>query len=92
VRNSVGSEDKKLRDDKCMTFLKAYNNPPQQQRLAQRLLDQFNADEQLWRSLAWKRIQRRRLHPHLSAKRHSLLDLLEFDKSRPPQDCIGTLP
>ena len=70
--------------------MKFYNNVPSQQRLTQRLVDEFNADEQMWQSLEWERVQHRWLQPHLSAKRHRLLDLLEFDKARPPQDCIGT--
>jgi len=69
--------------------LKSYNTLPPQQRLTQRLADQFNADERLWRSLEGKRKRRRELGPCLSKKRHKQLDQLEYAKARPPQDCIG---
>ena len=69
--------------------MKSYNNMPPEQRPAQRLVDRFNADEQLWQSLAWKRRLRRKLHPRMAAKQRELLDLLEFAKACPPQDCIG---
>jgi len=69
--------------------MKSYNNLPPQQRLTQRLADQFNADERLWRSLEGKRKQGRELSPRLPEKSHKQLDLLEFAKTRPPQDCIG---
>lgn len=66
-----------------------YNNLPSQQHQVQRLVDQFNADERLWRTLEGKRKRRRELGTRLSKKRHKQLDLLEFAKARPPQDCIG---
>lgn len=72
--------------------MRPYNNLPPPQRSIQRLTDQFNADERLWRSLAEKRGERRlrrKGQPRLSAKQHRLLDLLEFANARPPQDCIG---
>ena len=72
-----------------MTFWKSYNNLPVEQHQVQRLVDEYNADEQLWQSLAWERVHRLWLQPHLSAKQHRLLDLLEFAKARPSQDCIG---
>ncbi|MCZ6780073.1 MAG: hypothetical protein O7C73_00335 [Nitrospirae bacterium] len=65
-----------------------YNLPPEQQCI-QRLADQSNADEQLWRSLEGKRRLRRKRHPKMSARRRKLLDLLEFARARPPQNCIG---
>jgi hypothetical protein len=49
---------------------------------------QFNVDEELWFSLESKR-RRRKLHPRMSAKLKRQLDLLEFARARPPQDCIG---
>lgn len=67
-----------------------YNLPPEQRRV-QQLVTQFNADEQLWRSLEDKRRFRRRLYPRLSAKLRKRLDLLEFAKAHPLQDCIGLL-
>ena len=65
-----------------------YNLSPEQRRV-QQLADQFNADEQLWRSLGDKRRIRRKILRHLSAKHLKQLDLLEFANARPPQDCIG---
>ncbi|MBI3811828.1 MAG: hypothetical protein HY283_06450 [Nitrospirae bacterium] len=70
-------------------IMKRYDNLLPQQRLTQRLADRFNADERLWRILEGKRKQRRELGPRLPEKRHKQLDLLEFAKARPPQDCIG---
>ena len=66
-----------------------YDNLPLTQRPIQQLADQFNADELLWRSLEPKRRRRRKGRLRLSAKQHRLLDLLEFAKVRPPQDCVG---
>ena len=54
-----------------------YHLPPEQQRV-QQLVAQFNADEQLWRSLEAKRRRRRKMHPRMSARLRSKLDLLEF--------------
>jgi hypothetical protein len=66
-----------------------YNLPPEQRR-TQRLVDQNNADAQLWRKLAPKRRRRRRLlRGVLSRKRLKKLDLEEFAAARPPQNCIG---
>ena len=65
-----------------------YHLPPQQRRV-QQLVAQFNADEQLWRSLETNRRRRRKLHPRMSAKLRRQLDLLEFANSRPLQDCVG---
>ena len=64
-----------------------YYNLPSEQRPIQRLVDQFNADEQLWRQLARKR-RARRLRPGLSRKQLKALDLLEFAKARLPE-CVG---
>jgi hypothetical protein len=69
--------------------MNAYYNLPPEQRATQRLVDQFNADERLWKKLEPKRRARRKLRPQLSRKKLSKLDLLEFKKARPPQDCIG---
>jgi hypothetical protein len=64
-----------------------YFNLPPEQRPLQRLVDQFNADEQLWRKLARRR-RGRRLRPGLSRKQLKALDLLEFAKARLPE-CVG---
>jgi hypothetical protein len=66
-----------------------YYNLPPEQRWIQKVVAQFNADERLWRSLDGRRRLRRKLYPRLSAKRRKQLDLLDFAKARPPQDCIG---
>jgi hypothetical protein len=65
-----------------------YNLPPEQRR-TQRLADQFNADEKLWKKLGPKRRARRKLRPPRPRKQLKKIDLLEFAKARPPQDCIG---
>ena len=66
-----------------------YCNLPPEQRMTQRLVDQFNADERLWKKLEPKRQARRKVRPRLSSKKLKRLDLLEFAKARPPQDGIG---
>ena len=65
-----------------------YNIPPKQRRI-QQLVAQFNADEELWFSMESKRRRRRQLHPRMPVKLKRQLDLLEFARVRPPQDCIG---
>jgi len=55
-----------------------------------RLVDQFNADERLWRKLAPRRRARRKLLRRvLSRRRLKEIDLREFATERPPQECIG---
>ena len=66
-----------------------YYNLPPEQRLTQRHVDQFNADEALWRKLDLCRRARRKDRPRLSRRKLKKADLLEFAKARPPQDCIG---
>jgi hypothetical protein len=65
-----------------------YNIPPKQRRI-QQLVAQFNADERLWLTLESKRRRRRQLHPRMSVKLKIQLELLEFARARPPQDCVG---
>ncbi len=65
-----------------------YNLPPEQ-RVTQRLVDQFNADERLWRKLEPRRRARRKLLSHLSEKQLKKLDLDEFARERPPLECVG---
>jgi hypothetical protein len=65
-----------------------FNLPPAQ-RGVQRLVNQFNADEDLWHKLRVKRCLRRLSHRKLSAKRHELLDLIDLLGARPLQDLIG---
>ena len=66
-----------------------YSNLPPGQRPTQRLVDQFNADERLWKKLEPKRRERRKIRPRLSPAKLKRLALLEFAQARPPQDCIG---
>jgi hypothetical protein len=66
-----------------------YYNLPPEQRATQRLVEQFNADERFWKKLEPKRRARRKLRPRLSRRKLKRLDLKEFAKARPPQDCIG---
>ena len=68
-----------------------YYNLPREQRRVQQFVTQFNADEQLWRSLEGKRRLRRRLYPRLSDKLRKQLDLLDFAMARPLEDCVGSL-
>jgi len=65
-----------------------FNLPPEQ-RIVQRLVNQFNADEDLWHKLRVKRCLRRLSHRKLSPKRHELLDLIDLLAARLPQDLIG---
>ena len=66
-----------------------FDHLPPEQRRAQEIVAQFNADEQLWRNLESSRRLRRRLRPRMSAKLRKQLDLLEFAAARLPQDCVG---
>jgi len=66
-----------------------YYNLPSKQRQVQQLVTLFNTDEQLWENLKGKRRDRRMLFPCLSKKQQKQLDLLDFAKARPPQDCVG---
>lgn len=66
-----------------------YDNLPPEQRWTQRLVDQFNSDERLWESLELRRPVRRKARPRLSRRKNLALDLLEFARIRPVQDCIA---
>jgi hypothetical protein len=69
--------------------MNSYPNLPPEQRPTQRQIDQFNADERLWKRLEPRRKLRRKTRRHLSKKELKALDLIEFSKARPPQDCIA---
>jgi len=69
--------------------VKPFYNLPPEQRATQRLVDQFNADERVWETLEPRRQARRKLLPGISPKKLKELDLLEFARAKPPQDCIG---
>lgn len=68
-----------------------YPNLPRNQHDIQRLVDQFNADEAHWRSLEPRRRLRRRILRRLKKKEHRALDLLEFPRLRPADDCIARI-
>ncbi len=72
-------------------IMKPYYNLPPGQRITQRLVDQFNADERLWKKLEPRRRLRRKLLPGVSKKKLKELDLAEFAKAKPPQECVGQL-
>jgi hypothetical protein len=68
--------------------MKPYFNLPLHQRNLQRLVDQFNSDEAVWRSLEkYRRLRRKLLR--LTRKQNEALDRLEFAAARPADDCIG---
>jgi hypothetical protein len=66
-----------------------YFNLPPEQRMTQRLVEQFNADERLWQKLEPRRRLRRKLRPRLGKKKLKKIDLAEFARMRPPQECVG---
>jgi hypothetical protein len=66
-----------------------YKNVPPEQREVQRLIDQWNADEALWRRLARRRRARRHVLSELSEAELRELDLREHAAQRPPDSCIG---
>jgi hypothetical protein len=57
--------------------------------IPQQIADQFNATEEVWRSLAAKRLGRRELCPDLSPDLQIQFDLLDFAMAQSPKDCIG---
>ena len=69
--------------------MNAYFNLPPEQRATQRQVDQYNADAGLWKKLEPRRRARRKLLSRLSQKKLKELDLAEFAKARPPQECVG---
>jgi hypothetical protein len=70
--------------------MNSYYNLAPEQRFTQRLVDQFNADERLWKKLEPRRRARRKLlRWFLSPEKLKKLDLLEFARERPPLECVG---
>ena len=62
-----------------------YYNLPPEQRVTQRMVDQYNADARRWNKLVPRRRARRRLLSRfLSRRMLKKLALLEFAKARPP--------
>ena len=66
-----------------------HSNLPPEQCPTQRLVDQFNADERLWKKLEPNRAARRKIRPRLSPGKLKKLALREFAQASPPPDCIG---
>ena len=66
-----------------------FRNLPPEQREAQKLIHEWNADEALWRRLAGRRRARRRVLSGLSEAELQELHLREHARHRPPPDCIG---
>ncbi len=64
-------------------------NLPAGQQFIQRMVDEFNAEERLWKSLALRRKLRKILHPKISRRKRQQLDLAEFASRQPLKDCIG---
>jgi hypothetical protein len=52
-------------------------------------VDQFNAEERLWKKLEPKRRARRKIRPRLPPGKLKKLALQEFAQANPPPDCIG---
>jgi len=71
------------------SVMNPHHNLPTEQRPTQRLVDQFNADERLWKQLEPRRRSRRKIRPRLSRGKLKELALLEWAQGRPPGDCIG---
>lgn len=69
--------------------MNSYPNLPPEQRRVQRLVDQWNVDEKLWRKLEPRRRLRRTVRRKLTKAQHRKLDLREFAKAKPPVDCLG---
>ncbi len=66
-----------------------YNNLPRRQRALQQLVNQFNVDEWLWRSLEAKRRLRRTRHLGLSRAQREILNFLDWVRGHPLAECIG---
>ncbi len=69
--------------------MKPYHNLPPGQRALQRLVDQFNVDESLWRRLETNRRSRRTRHLGPSRVQREILDFLDWVKGHPLAECIG---
>src|SRR5258707_6194082 len=89
VRRRPSAPLKEDGESKLVSNLNPYHNLPVNQRFTQRLVDQFNADERLWKKLEPRRRARRKLLRRLSEKKLKKLDLAEFTRARPPQECIA---
>lgn len=69
--------------------LRRYPNLPPDQQFLQRVLDEFNAEEALWRSLEPNRKYRRRKQRRLSVRTHEALDMIEIAAARRARDCLA---
>jgi len=70
-------------------MISLYCNLPSTRRRSQQIAHQFNAAEELWRSLEVKRLHRREFYPDIPPEFQIQLDLLDFANAQMPQDCIG---
>src|SRR5712675_1976429 len=90
VRRRPSAPLKEDGESKLVSNLNPYHNLPVNQRFTQRLVDQFNADERLWKKLEPRRRARRKLLRWLlSRKELKKLDVQEFARERPPLECVG---
>jgi hypothetical protein len=72
-----------------MFDVRRYPNLTDRQQRGQFLVDLFNADERVWERLFIPREKRRKRLPAVSKELHKQMDLLEFGRIRPPDDCVG---
>jgi len=80
---------KKIDADLVKVFMQMGLNQSMLQR-NQKLIDQFNRDEQCRRRLRWRKLKRRVRFPKLGALRHTILDLRdEMRERRRPADCVS---
>ena len=57
----------------------------------QKLILQFNQQEQRWQQLQWSKLERRIRFPKLGAFSHAILDLRdEICEKQRPMDCISS--
>jgi hypothetical protein len=66
-----------------------YHTLASEHRRVQRIVDRFNANEQVWRRLGLRRRLRRAVRRNLTDAQLRELDLRDFARARPPEDCIG---
>jgi len=57
--------------------------------LTARLIHQFNADEEHWRRTAGLRTMLRYLFYELSEEELDEMERKVFERTRPPEDCVG---
>ena len=77
------------RNTSSQATMNPYYNLPPEQRATQRVVDQYNSDVQLWKTLEPRRRSQRKLMRLLPCEMLKELDLLEFARARSPQELIG---